>query len=315
MQLQLEMVFAPKGCVQQVIDDYLAMKARTLAPDSLRDYRDRRDWLCEVLGPLTHADAVTFEALERVTRQARGVIKDVTIKRRWVLWRAAAKLALLRGYVHQVAPMPPDLIDDSTKGGRYYTLEEFKAFRLAVPPGRFRRLADLSFWTGMHHSDLITTERQHLDPAYAWDGSSLQGAWVRRNSKNSNKKKPTRVPPALIPMEPELRELAEEWLAKPGAPTDRIVGPINNVNRTFEAAAARAGLHRIRPNTDFRASHSTLLMLRGWSYEYVRIVLGHLGEVSGSVVDGHVRAVTAKRPTTLSQHYLRPHAHPNHRHG
>lgn len=312
---QLELGFWPRGCVRRVLDDYIDMKARTLAADSLRDYRDRRDWLCEVLGALTSADEVTFTVLERVTRQARGVIKDVTIKRRWVLWRAAAKLAVLRGQVIHVSPMPPDLIDDGTKGGRYYTLEEFRVFRMALPPGRFRRLADLSFWTGMHHSDLIETERQHLQPDFAWEGSDVRGAWLRRNSKNASKKKPMKMPPALVVMEPELRELAVEWLHDPGAPTDRIVGPINNVNRTFEAAAARCGLHRVRPNTDFRASHATLLMLRGWSYEYVRIVLGHLGEVGGALVDGHLRAVTAKRPTTLSQHYLRPHAHPHHRAG
>ena len=319
---QLELAWAAPDCVRAVLDSYVAMKARRLAAATLTaDYRVRADWLCEVLGPFTPADEVTFVALERIAREARGVLKDVTLKKRFVLWRAAAKYAAQRGLLahNQVADMPPDLVDDSVKGGRYYTLPEYRTFRLAVPPSRYRRLADLSFLTGMHTLDLYETERQHLEPDFVWEGSVVRGRWSRRNHKNQTRvtRKGTRhlkVPPCWIPMEPELRELALEWLDQPGEPTDRIVGPMNNVNRVFEAAAARAGLHRIRPNTDFRASHATLLMLRGWSYEYVRIVLGHVGEVRGEQVDGAIRAVTAKRPTTLSAHYLRPHAHPDHQH-
>lgn len=313
--MQLELRYWPPGCVRQVLDDYLTMKCRTLSDGGLRDYEGRRAWLLEVFGPMTWADDVTFDVLERVAREARGVLKDVTIKARFKLWRAAATLAMKRGRVKAVAEMPPDLIDDSVKGGRFYTLAQYQEFRLALPPGRYRVLCDLSQWTGMHTIDLIQTERRHLDPDYAWPGSDWRGAWLRRNTKNANPKKPIKIPPCLVPMEPEFRELAIEWLAKPAPPDQRIVGHLNNVNRTFEAAAARCGLHRIRPNIDFRAGLATLLLLRGWSYEFVRIVLGHVGEVSGQTIDGHLRAVTAKRPTTLSGHYARAYAHPDHLRG
>jgi hypothetical protein len=245
------------------------------------------------------------------------VLKQVTIKRRLVFWRSCIRYAEMRKVVPKgtMPELPPWLVDDGTKSTGYYTLPQWNEFRLAVPAGRFRKRADLSMLTGMHTVDLNETARWMMEPNYVWDGSELRGRYWRRNSKNANPAKPIKVPPCWCPMQPELAELAREWLAEPGHPNDLVIGPMNNVTRVFDAAAARANLHRIRWNLDFRASHSTLLMLRGWSYEYVRIVLGHVGEVRGETIDGHVRAVTAKRPTTLSAHYLRPNASPQHQHG
>jgi len=315
--MQLELAYWPRGCVRRVIDDYLAMKAPTLAAESLNnDYACRRAWLLEVFGELTAAEDVTFEAVEKKAREAVGILKHVTIKRRLVFWRSAMKYAAMRRLVSKdaIPELPPWLVDDSVRSGAFYTLPQHLQFRMALPPGRYRRRADLSMWTGMHTDDLNKTQRQHLDPDYVWEGTNVIGRWWRRNTKNANPKKPIKIHPCWVPMEPELRELAKEWLSEPGPPEQLLIGPTNNINRTFEAAAARAGLHRIRPNYDYRSSHSTLLMLRGWSYEYVRIVLGHVGEVSAETVDGQLRARTSKRPSTLSGHYLRSNAHPDHRH-
>jgi hypothetical protein len=86
-----------------------------------------------------------------------------------------------------------------------------------------------------------------------------------------------------------------------------LVGRLNNLRRTFHAAADRAELPRIRPNLGLRASHGTLRMARGYPYEYVRQVLGHEGEVSAEVaVDGVLRPRTARHASTLARHYLRP---------
>lgn len=315
--MQLELAYWPRDSVRRVIDDYLRMRAPTLAAESLNnDYACRRAWLLEVLGEMTPALDVTFDVLDEAAHRAVGILKHVTIKRRLVFWRSCVRYATVRRILPKdcVPELPPWLIDDSVRSTGFYTLPQHQEFRLAVPPGRYRRLADLSMWTGMHTRDLQSTARWMLNPDHVWEGSDLRGAWWRRNSKNSNPKKPIKIAPCWIPMEPELRELAVEWLSTPAPRENLIVGPVNNVCRTFDAAAARAGLPRQRWNLDYRASHSTLLMLRGWPYEYVRIVLGHVGEVSAEKVDGHIRAVTAKRPTTLSSNYLRSHAHPDHRH-
>lgn len=292
------------------------MRAPTLAAESLNnDYARRRAWLLEVLGELTPVEAVDFDKLDEVARGAVGILKHVTIKRRLVFWRSCVRYAATRRLVPKdmVPDLPPWLTNDGVRSGGFYTLEQYREFRLALPPGRYRQRCDLSMWTGMHTDDLDRTERWMLDPHFVWEGTDVIGRWWRRNTKNANPKKPSKIHPCWIPMEPELRELSLGWLSEMGPPNKQILGACNNVARTFEAAAARANLPRIRANLDFRASHSTLLMARGWSYEYVRIVLGHVGEVTAETVDGHVRAKTAKRPTTLSGHYLRAYAHPDHK--
>jgi hypothetical protein len=316
--VQLELGFWPRWCVRRVIDDYLAMRGPALAAESLHnDYARRRAWLLEVLGEMTPAAEVSFDVLDGAARGATGVLKHVTIKRRLVFWRSAVRYAAIRGIVPKdaIPELPPWLVDDSIRSGTFLTLPQHYEFRLALPSGRYRKRADLSMWTGMHTVDLNTTQRWMLEPDYAWPGSDIVGRWWRRNTKNANPRKPIKIHPCWIVMEPELRELALEWLSEPGPPDKLLIGPCNNVNRTFEAAAARANLPRIRPNVDYRASHATLLMARGWSYEYVRIVLGHVGEVHGELVNGHLRARTAKRPSTLSAHYLRSNASPEHKHG
>jgi integrase len=106
-------------------------------------------------------------------------------------------------------------------------------------------------------------------------------------------------------MEPEVRELALEWLADTGHPEALVVGGLYNIARTFRAAAERANLPPVRPNLGLRASHASLLLARGYSYEYVRIVLGHVHEVRVHQLGDHLVARAAKHGTTLS-HYMRP---------
>lgn len=306
--MQLELSLWPRNCVRVVLQDYLAMKADGLSSETLEnDYRWRTDWLCDVLGEATPVVEVTFSTLEGVARAARGVIRDWTIRKRLVLYIAALKYAAMRGVLPREAipELPPWLRNDSIRCQDYYTLVQFQHFRLAIAPGRFRRRGDLGFWTGQHTYDLSTMTRVMLDPDFEWraeDGTvSAIGRWLRRNHKNP------KCVAAWVPMQPELRALAVEWLRERGAPDQPIVGRMNNVNRTFQAAAARADLQPIRPCLGLRASHATLLMARGESYEYVRQVLGHEGEVAGSErADGSPVAVTSKHPTMLTRHYLRP---------
>lgn len=304
--MQLELPWYPAGCVRAVITDYFDMRAEGVSQETRdEDYHYRVAWLLEALGELTPATSITFSALEKVARRARGVLQDVTIRKRLRFWVAAVKYAAARGLVPKdsIPEVPPWLINDSVKMEDYYTLSQSQEFRLALPPGQFRRYADLAYWTGLHTYDIIRTERRHLEPGHIWDGTEVKGRWWRRVHKNHGDVR-KKVPPCWVPMEPELRELAVEWLAERGPEDGRIVGPINNLRRTFHAAAARIGLPAIRPNLGMRASHSTLLLARGYSYEYVRLVLGHLGELRVERVGDHLRA-RAANPTVLTSHYAR----------
>jgi hypothetical protein len=302
--MQLELAYWPRDCVRSVLNEYVRMRSRGVCSETLdRDYACRVDWLLEALGELTPADEVDFVALEAAARKYRGILKDVTMKKRFSFWRSAVMLAAKRKLVSKdaIPDLPPDLLNDAAKMEDHYTPAEFRQFALAVPPGRFRRLAHLSMLTGMHTIDLDETARRHFEPDFVWAGSELRGRWLRRCTKNVRRG----VRACWCPMEPELREMAIEWLSQPGDPDHLIVGPLYNVDRTFEAAAARAGLPKIRKNLGFRASHAAMLLARGYNYEYVRIILGHVGEVSAETIEGHLVA-RAKRPTTLSRHYLRP---------
>jgi integrase len=307
---QLELGFWPRGCVRQVLLDYLDMRWPAIVEETQIDYTCRLEWLCEVLGPSTLADTVTFVVLERVAREARQELADRTIRMRFQFWAAAVEYATQREIVLRGRPtLPPWLSGATKKMDDFYTLSQYAQFRLGLPPNEVRAFADLGFWTGMHTKDLEQTERWMLQPDHVWEGTDRRGRFWRRNTKSSK-----RIDPTWVPMEPELRELALGWLSKRGDRTARICGVVNNKRKFYTLAAERAELPNIRPNLGLRASHSTLLLARGYSYEYVRLVLGHRGEIRGvdrpdaPGPDGGprpARAVTT-RPSVLSGHYLRP---------
>lgn len=299
--MQLELAWYPPNSVRAVMADYLAMKSEAITEETRDDdYAYRVFWLNQVLGETTSVDRVTFAVLEQAARSARGVLRDVTIKRRLRFYLAAVRYAAQRGLIakEKIPDLPPWLKEDGVKCTDYYTVAQYQAFRLALPPGRMRRFADLGMWTAMHTLDLAATERWMLQPDHDWEGTETKGAWWRRNRKNR------RCQPCWIPMERELRELAVEWLAERGDPKALVVGPVNNLRRTFQFAAHRADVAAIRPNLGLRASHATLLMAREYPYEYVRQVLGHEGQV-GPAKDGGPGISTA-RPSTLTRHYMRP---------
>lgn len=311
MTQQLELAYYPPDCVRGVLSAFLAMKAETVTKETLEeDYWYRAAWLMDMLGEFTAAAVVTYSRLEEVARAARGLLRDITIKKRIDFWRWSMEYAALRGVVAEATvpkASPPWLRNDGKRCEDHYTPTQFQAFRLSLAPGRFRRFADLGFWTGQHTLDICSMACWMLQPEHPWphptDPSETIhiGRWWRRNHKNK------KCIPTWIPMEPELRKVAQEWLAESRHPDSLVVGAVSNLRRTFHTAASRAELPPIRPNLGLRASHSTLLMARWDSYEYVRQVLGHQGEVSAeAIATGELVARTAKRASTLTSHYLRP---------
>ena len=301
--MQLELSFYAPTSVRGCLSDYITMKGETVTEETIRDdYMTRAAWCAEQFGELTPVASVTFAAMERAARSARSAFANVTIKRRLVFFCAAVKYAEKRGIVPRgTAPdLPPWLRDDSQRCEDYYTPEQFAAYEAAMGPGLFRINQRLGFWTGQHTLDLFAMRRSMLDTEYRWEDETgaevRRGRWLRHNHKNR------RCEPTWLPMEPELLVLALEVLNEPGSSDDLITGRIWNIKRACDKAADRAELPRIRANLGLRASHATMLMSRGYSYEYVRQVLGHEGEMRQAGASATPRA---SRPTMLSRHYLR----------
>ena len=306
--MQLEFAWFPSGCVRSVVRAYYEMVAPTVAESTAQsDYIHRARWLEDELGGLTPAASVTYATLESAARRARSVLDDPTIVRRIQFWRRAVDYGRMREVVPEGPPVriPPWLDKKCRPSGDYYTLEQYREFRLALPPGRFRDCEDLSFWSGMHTIDVFGTKRWMLEPDYQWPDSDCRGRWWRRNTKSgTRRRRPTKITPCWVPMEPELRELALEWLSRRESPEACITGRVWNLKRACDSAAARAGLPHVRANLGMRSSHANLLLARDYSQSYVQIVLGHVGPVHAEVIDGAVRARTVS-PTVLTANYMR----------
>jgi hypothetical protein len=300
--MQLELGFWPRDCVRSVLTEYLAMRAESIVQETRIDYETRAAWLWTELGEATPAGSVTYLRVEEMARRARVVLADPTIRMRLQFWAGAVDYARMRGILPPAArmKMPPWLKAGGQRFQDFHTPAQHAAFRMALPPDKVRRYADLGQWTGQHTRDVETMARWMLDPDYVWEESERRGRWWRRNHKNR------RCVPCWVPMEPELREIAVEWLAERGAPEDLVVGPVFNKRRHFDLASARSETPRIRPNLGKRSSHASELLARGYTHEYVRIVLGHQGEIQAKarVEGGSPEAVTT-RPTILSSHYAR----------
>lgn len=302
--MQLELPFWAENSLRAILRAYLDHQADRIADATVRDYADRAKWLLDELGESTRADLVTYDTLGALVRRcgpAGKGLMHVTLKKRLVFLRAAFKLAAKRRIISRdLIPDLPDLPNDSRRRNRHLSSAQLPEFCGHLSP-RFARLARLAFGTGMHALDLWTTTLDHLDPHYVWrdgDGGELgRGRWWRRNHKNR------RCVPTWIPMEPELRELALELRADPSlTPKSLVCGRIWGVARAFAAASDRMGIPRVAL-IDLRHSFATLLLGRDYSYEYVRIAMGHEGEIQA---DGGDRYAGTKRPSTLSRHYAHP---------
>lgn len=331
--MQLELHFWPPGSLKEAVTTYLHDQARGLAKATLGDYEDRAAWCCLVLGPATSIDDITIQRLHEVVRKwgpdGKG-LKQVTLKKRLNFLIASMKYAAARGLIE---PMRiPDmkwlkLKDDGRHCETFLTVPQFVDFRAQLggerysfpthgtrgkqspqAAGRYQLAADIMFWTGHHPHDVQTMVWTHLDVNYVWrdheDKEISRGRYLRRNNKNKRIEEPT-----WFPMEPEFREtiLAIQTANKNDPDffgAHAIVGRLSGFKKAFAAAAHKAGVPEVTPN-DLRRSFGTMLASRGYPYEYVRLALGHEGEVTVNVEKGHAQVVT-KRPTTLTRHYLRP---------
>jgi hypothetical protein len=274
-----------------------------LAEATITDYWERATWLLQEFGEATDIAEITYDRMEAVWRKWRGVIRNVTVKKRFIVLMAALKLAHARGRLDRV-PTPPDLKHDGQARTTVHTVAQWEAFREFMPPGRYRDIYDLGVWTGHHISDLFTLERWHLDPdkpVLDERGKEVaRGMFWRRNAKNASGQR--KVEPIWVPMEPELALLSRDILARtPPLKNALVVGKTWNVRRTLHMAADRAAaagyeIPRCSPN-DLRRSYSSMLIGRGYHAQYVRIALGHQGEFAA---DGK----RVLRPTTADRHYF-----------
>lgn len=301
--VQLTLSLFGTGSLRPALESYLSTQCYEIAEATVIDYSERARWLYSVLGEWTPLEKITYPVLVKLVRQhgpdGRG-LKYVTLKKRLTFLRAALEHAYNMG---EGPPPPklPKLPDDGDRGRVVHTREEFKAFRAQLPEGRFRSLADLAYWTGMHTYDLFTMTRSDFDMGYDWGvrqwgarpelqlEAPVTGAFMRRNHKNK------RCLPHWFPLEEEARGAIATILAatRPG-PDALLIGRVWNIGKTFQKACDRAQVPRITP-IRLRASFASRLLADGYPHEYVRLALGHVGEVRD---DG-----TAKPATTLAKHY------------
>lgn len=304
--MQLILSLWPQDCLRGCLQAYLAAVVEKIADATAKDYQDRIDWLCLMLGNSTPIRDITFGRLEALVKEmgpkGRGLMM-VTLRKRLRLLRSALIYAQDHGLIDKVPRLPPQLHDDGRRGQDFYTVDEYVAFRSHVPDGAFRRFFDLGFWTGHHAFDIRRATRQWLDPEYPWldDGGKIirHGRYWRENHKNK------RCKASWLAAEPELRILMAQWLDQnPGWQDGTAIVGRTWVNQAARKAAAEAGLHYVTPNLGMRRSFATMLVSRGWPTEYVRQALGHEGE---SWVEQQKRGpvVHTSRPTTASSHYMR----------
>lgn len=299
--MQLTLPFYARGSLREAIEAYLRECAEYVADATLVDYGERARWLMHVFGELTPLVDINHETLRRVERaegpRGRGLMLS-TIKKRFAWLLAAMKLAAARGIIRmdQVPPMPK-IASDAKRKDEFITLGDYKQLRLALQ-GRVRTLVDLGMWTGMHRSNLYEVKRWMLEPDHEWkdaDGKVVwTGRWLRTNTKNK------RCKPIWMPSEPEFVPIMKEILAEHGHRESLVVGRVSSYGPTIKAASDRIGISPVSL-MGLRHSIATLLLERTHDYEYVRLFLGHEGEL---IATPDMRYAGTGDPTTLSRHYL-----------
>jgi hypothetical protein len=300
---QMELCFYPRGTVKEALVAYL--RSRTdISPDTLVDYRLREAWLLKVLGEDTAISAITIETLDHIARDRgplKGGIKFVTIGKRFDYFISACAYAAARRIISKDdVPVAPQLPDDSSRGGHVLVLLEFQSMRVRLTD-RFRRFADIGYWTGHHTLDIKSMRFEMLEPDYRWldpdTGDELwRGRYLRRCHKNRH------CQPAWFPMERELREVALEWQRTAPTRESLVVGPLWNLKKNFDRATDELGIPRVRANLGLRSSFATMLAARGYSLEYIRQAQGHEGAPQ---FDNAGTFQAALKPTMDTRHYLR----------
>lgn len=304
--VQLDLPFWGGKTLRGAINAYLSSCTDGLSDATIKEYGERGDWLVRELGELIPLEDITFVRLEGLCRRFRGVLRNNTVKKRLTFLIMVLKHAQARGELEDVPPLPRLKKDPDSAKDVLHTVEEWKAFREFVPPGRFRDLYDLGFWTGQHKAELKSMRAWMLDPERPIHDEQNNvvghGMWLRRNQKN-------KVEPVWLPMEPELLAVAKQLLARKPLRDELLVGSVWNDRRTFHQAADRAaaaGYEIPRVSLiDLRRSFGSMLIGRERPLEYVRLALGHKGAMAEAFVAG-AKGPMAVRPNTATLHYIRP---------
>lgn len=301
----MELAFWGGRTLRGAINTYLAQCTDGLSDATLKEYGERGDWLVRELGELMPLTDITFVRLEGLCRRFRGVLANETMKKRLRFLLLVLKYAHTRGDLVEEPPPIPRLKKDTAPRDVVHTVEQWKAFREFIPPGRFRDFYDLAFWTGQHTADLETMKVWMLDldrPVRDEKGEEVgRGMWLRRNQKND-------VEPVWLPMEPELVVIARQLLARGQLADNLVLGKGWNYRRYFHMAADRAAaagyeIPRCSP-IDLRRSFGSMLIGRERPLEYVRLALGHKGVMAPAFVAERAGPM-AQRPNVATTHYIR----------
>lgn len=295
--MQLTLSLFGHARLRPAVEDYMANQCDSLAEATIQDYRERAAWCYHVFGEYTPLEQITYPAIYKAIQvwgpRGRG-LREITLRKRLTFLRAVLRHAYGMGHLVTSPPELPRLRDDGDRNKTVLSRTQFAAFRMALPPGPHRKLADLAYWTGMHNLDLFSMRRDHLDLAYVWEGTNRVGAFWRRNHKNQNHA--NRLPDTWFPLEPgampAMREILDD--ARPG-PDALLVGRVWNISRTFHKACDRAEVPRVSP-LRLRASLSSRFTADGETPEMARLALAQIGEFDPRT--------GRPRSTTTSRHYM-----------
>ena len=290
--LQLSFSLFGANRLKAAVEDYLATQCDGLADGTFDDYNERAKWLYKALGEFCPLESITYPVLNEVVRKwgpsGKG-LRHVTIGKRLKFLRVVMRHAHAMGWGPELKAIPR-LRDDSSPGRKILTLEQFQAFRAQLATWQHRTLADLAFWTGMHRLDLFETRRHHFDLFYDWKVDGHRGAFLRRNHKNQ------KTPDCWMPLEAEALPVIADTLSKIApSPHALVVGKVHNISRTFYAACDRAEVPRISL-LGLRASFASRHQANQYDNNYIRLLLGHTGELRENG--------TTKQSTPLTRNYL-----------
>lgn len=100
--VQMDLPFFGPRSVRATLDYFMVVQTDGCAEDTLNDYQDRVTWLLREFGETTDIQSIGFDDLQRIVGRWKGVIRNVTIKRRLALFRRALRLAHQRGLLASV---------------------------------------------------------------------------------------------------------------------------------------------------------------------------------------------------------------------
>lgn len=283
------------------------------------DYQIRMEWLLRRFRDCALEDlcgARGYEAMLAAYREERAKpdgIKNISLKKRFKFLIRALKFAAARELIRKdQIPTMPKLPNDESFVTEFYTLDEYRRVRHALPTEYHRCCWDVGYWTGMHRKDIYETLRQHLDIhrviRNAEGKRAGSGMYFFRNTKTK------RHQACWLPMDEEFRACVSEYLEEHPeiGEADPIVGAFSKPSQWLRPACKRAGVP-FRPYKQLRQSRFKFLEDKGLAFGDLRYVMGHIGMSARTTVTHYLGTTPGAGTLTRIHQQLNGERKPPHR--